>query len=476
MNEISVRILIVIFVEWSRVEESKQRKKNSFSFILGVEHRARENPNKSNKMDVQFFKQNSKNQNTLKATNSWYRTYCNWATKNGVPTEINTMDKRELNTVLETFFAQVVRNDGKHYEPTSLCSLQAGLERYLKEIGCTFSILNDIEFKGSRDVLEGKAKYLRQDLGMGKKPNKSHSLDVEEERLLWESGQLGIRSARSLTNTVWYLLTQHFGLRGRQEHHKMNVEDFSFRSDDNGNRYVTFAEGVTKTRGGGLRKKERLVIPKMFETQDDRCPVTIFEYFLAKRPECFRTSGPVYLAIIDNPKDDIWFKITRLGVNSIDNIMRNMVKKAALPTEKKLTNHSARKTVVKKLRKSGASRSDIIEITGHSNERGLDPYDSGDEAQQRQMSLAIDRPSCSKISKRDALIPNKKSFELLTNEMYEKISGESRQEASINYNFYNCEVSFAGAGPEQQRKKQLSVSKKRVKKRVIYSSDDCSQE
>ena len=54
---------------------------------------------------------------------------------------------------------------------------------------------------------------------------------------------------------------------------------------------------------------------------------------------------------------------------------------------------------MKKLRKSGASRSEIIEITGHSNERGLYPYDSGGEVQQRHMSHAIDQPSYTSVFK-----------------------------------------------------------------------------
>jgi hypothetical protein len=48
---------------------------------------------------------------------------------------------------------------------------------------------------------------------------------------------------------LWWLLTQHFGLRGRQEHHEMNVEDFSLQKDDNGIEFVTFAEGVTNSLG-----------------------------------------------------------------------------------------------------------------------------------------------------------------------------------------------------------------------------------
>ena len=58
--------------------------------------------------------------------------------------------------------------------------------------------------------------------------------------------------------------------------------------------------------------------------------------------------------------------------------------------DKKLTNHKARKTVVKKLKSSGIPKCEIKSITGHSSEQGLDDYDSGDENEQRIMSNIID--------------------------------------------------------------------------------------
>jgi len=79
----------------------------------------------------------------------------------------------------------------------------------------------------SRKVLEGKARKLREQ-GKGKRPNRSKSLTKEEEEILWENGQLGGKSPRSLINTMWGLMTQHFGLRGRQEH-----------SPDEGRRFFT---------------------------------------------------------------------------------------------------------------------------------------------------------------------------------------------------------------------------------------------
>ena len=47
-------------------------------------------------------------------------------------------------------------------------------------------------------------------------------------------------------------------------------------------------------------------------------------------------------------------------------------------SNKHLSNHTVRSTVIKKLRKSRIPKSEIIGITGHSRESGLDPYDSRD--------------------------------------------------------------------------------------------------
>ena len=282
-------------------------------------------------------------------------------------------------------------------------------------------------------------------------------------------------NARSLTATVWYLLTQHLGLRGRQEHHEMYVEDFTIKCDDSGRRFLTFTEGCTKTRPGGLRKKQRIVIPKMFETKDvNRCPLIIFEYFLSKRPVTLRSSGPIYLAIINNPKTEVWFKVSRLGVNSIDNLMKSLIKSADIKTDKHLTNHSARRTVVKKLKKSGHSKDEIIEITGHANTKGLDPYDSGDEEHQRKMSHAIDQhtdqapgPSHSGFSVKtytQDTLP-KKSYQFFSEENYRSTPSVP----SVNYNFYNCKVSL-GTGPENEQSTKIQ------KRRRVICSSDSSQE
>ena len=93
--------------------------------------------------------------------------------------------------------------------------------------------------------MEVKCKNLREH-GKGKRPNKSNSLLEGEVNILWECEQLGTHSSVHLINTIWWLFTLHFGLRGRQEHHSMTVSNFQFKKDDFGNEFVTFAEGIKK--------------------------------------------------------------------------------------------------------------------------------------------------------------------------------------------------------------------------------------
>ena len=130
--------------------------------------------------------------------------------------------------------------------------MQSSIDRYLRESNYEYSILNSRLFKESRDVLEGKARLLREK-GLGEKPSKTNSLTRQEEDILWDYGQLGDKTPKSIIATLWWQLTQHFGLRGRQEHHSMKVEDFSFRKNE------TVFHSARKTLVKKLKQKQ---VPK----------------------------------------------------------------------------------------------------------------------------------------------------------------------------------------------------------------------
>ena len=83
-----------------------------------------------------------------------------------------------------------------------------------------------------------------------------------------------------------------------------------------------------------------------------------------------------------------------MGVSTINTMLSRMKKRsplAQLCANKKITNHSARKTTVRKLKSFGFPKCEIKNITGHSSERGLGAYDSGNEDEMFAMSSAISK-------------------------------------------------------------------------------------
>ena len=119
----------------------------------------------------------------------------------------------------------------------------------------------------------------------------------------------------------------------------MTVSDFQFKKDDFGNDFVTFAEGITKTRQSGLHEKHRLIQPKMFSTDTSRCPVNIFKLYLSKRPSQLRSSGPLYLSIIHKPvSNSLWYENVPMGQDTINSIMKRMIENSSLRNSDKKIN------------------------------------------------------------------------------------------------------------------------------------------
>ena len=69
---------------------------------------------------------------------------------------------------------------------------------------------------------------------------------------------------------------------------------------------------------------------------------------------------------------------------------KGVIKNTPLETsKKKLTNHTARKTVVKKLRAASVKRQSIIQVSGYAIEKSLNDYDEGSEKEQQKLSNII---------------------------------------------------------------------------------------
>ena len=143
-------------------------------------------------------------------------------------------------------------------------------------------------------------------------------------------------------------------------------------------------------------------------------------------------------------------------------------------SDKKLTNHSARKTLVKELRQNYMQKSEIIGITGHNSEAGLDAYDSGNKEQQRGISNAIDTVNKDLGHFQQS---HSKPWVILTNDEQVKnptfnfLDQEWAPPRSTNYHFHNCTVNFYNGENSVQHQNH----NRKLKRYVIYSSDSSDE-
>ena len=272
--------------------------------------------------DLERLISNTENKNTKKTTQTWMNRFNSWRESREIAQELHEILPQKLDKILQCFYAELVKSDGTDYEPESLRVMIACLDRHLREHGASYSILKDRCFETSRKILEGKAIELRKG-GKGKQKMKADVITEEEEELLWERGALGCSDAKTLNRTVFYTLSQHFGTRGRQEHHDMRIEELKVVKLPNGETdYIQWTEGLTKTRKGGLSKPARRIEQRMFAVGGPRCPVMLLEMMLSKRPDELKFSGPLYLTPLQKPKPDVWYSKQPVGVHTVNGFMK----------------------------------------------------------------------------------------------------------------------------------------------------------
>lgn len=299
----------------------------------------------------------------------------------------------ELNLILVEYFQKLTpKKTDTHYEPGTIRGIGYSIERYLKGHGYgEWKVLSSSKFALFQDVLKAKM-TLAKSAGKGNRPNRAMPLTHDEEDRLWTSGAFGLDHPKTLLRTLWWTFTVYFGLRGRQEHHQMlwgDVELLKMTNDDGTEtEYLEMTERLTKTRRGA--DTGRAFSPKIFPMDDkNRCPVEAFKQYASKRPTQTDTDTHFYLAVnYSFETTGNWFKKSRLGERSLGDMMKDAAKTANI-TGKKLVNHSARKTAVKRLMDAGCPPTYVAQWTGHASTSSLLSYTEADTTTQRKMAKVI---------------------------------------------------------------------------------------
>ena len=140
----------------------------------------------------------------------------------------------------------------------------------------------------------------------------------------------------------------------------------------------------------------------MFENKavgPERDPVFVYKLYRSKRPQqTLSPNSPFYLAVnhfhsnsheISHENCKHWFKAQPMGVNKLNSLMKNCAVKAGIGANKRITNHSARKTLVQKLQDHNVPPTHIAQLTGHKNLQSINNYSCLRQEQQEAISSLL---------------------------------------------------------------------------------------
>ena len=135
-----------------------------------------------------------------------------------------------------------------------------------------------------------------------------------------------------------------------------------------------YSERQTKTRTGAEIWNIRSVKPKVFATQDgpdERNPVFVYK-FIARKDQT-RCWSPRPLSILSQ-----WILVDTgaMGANKLNSLMKTIANKVGLDEKRRLTNHSAGKTMMQKINESNVPPTHIIQLSGHCDMQSVNNYSS----------------------------------------------------------------------------------------------------
>ena len=138
--------------------------------------------------------------------------------------KLDVIPSEQLNDFLSEFIITVKRKDRDEFEPSSLRGFLFSFSSQLKACKYPKNIMEDLDFEQTRKALEARSRQLEKE-GKGNKPNAAEALKDEEVNILNMKNLLGITSAEALLNTLRFMNSVHFGLRGCDKHRQMTWGD-----------------------------------------------------------------------------------------------------------------------------------------------------------------------------------------------------------------------------------------------------------
>ncbi|XP_061180579.1 uncharacterized protein LOC133189188 [Saccostrea echinata] len=240
-----------------------------------------------------------------------------------------------------------------------------------------------VEARGQDDA---KMKSLIEK-GIGCITKKADPILPEDEAKLWDVGVFGKKNAEQLQKTIFFYACKIFGLRGCDEHHNLECEQFTIGSDQL-EKFIEFTGRETKTYKGGLGQLN--VCNKTIKhhcQSGERCIADYFDPYLdslGRQGTFYRRPLPATSEVLIRYGNQV------VGINKLKNLMRIICTEGGL--QGNYSNHSGKRTCATQLYMSGVEEQQIMDRTGHRSQAGVRKYKRSSAQMEANVSKILDPP------------------------------------------------------------------------------------
>ena len=262
------------------------------------------------------------------------------------------------------------KQDGSVYKRASYMAARGALQRHLTSLDRTFSINKDKEFVKANSVLDGVLKQNKKS-GLEEGVEHKRALSAEDWDLVQEYFKKVSTSSDpvSICRYVWFVVSLHFCLRGREIQSQVNKCDLVFGKDENDCDIVTLSKDfMSKNHQVGLKGS---AFSSAGCITDSEQVATVRRYLDHLHPSYHRLFQRARIA--SQPEDATWFMNMPLSHKLLGKMMSQISADAKLSAV--YTDHCVRATSITRMKSAHFEDRKICSVSGHKNATSLQAYD-----------------------------------------------------------------------------------------------------
>ena len=189
---------------------------------------------------------NSKNSNTVATTKKWIAVLDEYCQKRHTPIDLASVSAEKLSSILKHAYVEIRQKlNHKPYSKSSLISFRAAVQRKLSDFKRPINIITDSEFKSANQALRAFFKK-QKSKGELKETQHKEAISTSDQDTLQEYFTKNhTTDPIALAEMNWFVITQHFCLRGREMQSELCIEDFLISTNSEFGEYVKL---ITKPR------------------------------------------------------------------------------------------------------------------------------------------------------------------------------------------------------------------------------------